>query len=131
MTEKDFKKWHTKKEYLHKEKIRPFFHEREVWFCAFGINIGFEQDGSGAEFLRPVIIIKKFNNEVFWGLPLTKNQKNNKYYFQFCIEGQKESSTAILSQIRLVDAKRLQYKVGDASEDNFSKIKKRLAEFLL
>ena len=129
--EKDFQRWHIKKKYLHKEKVRPFFHEREVWFCAFGINIGFEQDGSGAEFLRPVIIIKKFNNEVFWGLPLTKNQKKNKYYFQFCIEGQKESSTAILSQIRLVDAKRLQYKVGDASEDNFSKIKKRLAEFLL
>ena len=40
---KDFKSWHGKKESLHHEKERPFFHEREVWFCSLGVNIGFEQ----------------------------------------------------------------------------------------
>jgi len=48
------------------KKVRPFFHGREIWFCAIGANIRFEQDGSGTEFLRPVVIIKKFNKEVFW-----------------------------------------------------------------
>ena len=127
---KDFQKWHVKKELLHKEKVRPFFHEREVWFCTLGVNIGFEQDGSGSEFLRPVLVAKKFNNEVFWGLPLTKNIKKSKYYYQFFIEGQEEASTAILSQIRLIDAKRLQYKVGDINEKGLGEIKKRLVEFL-
>ncbi len=127
---KDFQKWNTKKEFLHKEKVRPFFHEREIWFCTLGVNIGFEQDGSGIEFLRPVVIIKKFNNEVFWGLPLTKNLKKSKHYYQFFIEGQKETSTAILSQIRLVDAKRLQYKMGNIDDKDLVGIKKRLAEFL-
>ena len=127
---KDFRKWHTKKELLHKEKVRPFFHEREVWFCTLGVNIGFEQDGSGGEFLRPALVIKKFNNEVFWGLPLTKNLKKSKYYYQFFIEGQPEMSTAILSQMRLVDAKRLQYKMGDVSKKDLREIKKRLVEFL-
>ena len=127
---KDFKKWHTKKEFLHHEKERPFFHERKIWFCMLGLNVGFEQDGSGQEFLRPVLIIKKFNNEVFWGLPLTKTTKRGKYYHQFYIEGKKDISTVVLSQIRLIDAKRLQYKIGDLNEKGFLEIKKCLIEFL-
>lgn len=127
---KDFKKWHDKKGSLHHEKVRPFFHEREVWFCALGLNIGFEQDGSGQEFLRPVLVVKKFNNEVFWGLPLTKTIKTGKYYYQFCIEGKKNTSTVVLSQIRLIDAKRLQYKISDLDNEDIAEIKKRLIEFL-
>ena len=127
---KDFKKWHDKKRFLHNEKVRPFFHEREVWFCTLGLNVGFEQDGSGEEFLRPIVVIKKFNNEVFWGLPLTKIVKRGKYYYQFNIEGKKDISTVVLSQIRLIDAKRLQYKIGDLGEKDFLEIKKHLIGFL-
>ena len=126
--EKDFKDWYPKKEFLHKEKVRPFFHEREVWFCSLGVNVGFEQDGRGEEFLRPMVVVKKFNNEVCWGIPLTKNQKKGKYYFSFPMD--EEISTAILSQIMLVDSKRLQYKIGNISEDDFIEIKKRLTQFL-
>lgn len=126
---KDFQKWHKKKEYLHEEKVRPFFREGEVWFCALGVNVGFEQDGRGESFLRPVVIVKKFNNESFWGLPLTKNLKKGKYYFSFKLNG--ETSTGILSQIRLVDAKRLHYKVGVITDADFSQIKNRLKQLLV
>jgi mRNA-degrading endonuclease toxin of MazEF toxin-antitoxin module len=127
--EKDFQAWHGKKEKIHNDKKRPFFHEREVWFCSLGLNVGFEQDGSGEEFLRPVIIIKKFNNEVFWGLPFTKIIKSGKYYYQVSF-GDRNPATVILSQIRLIDAKRLQYKIGDADEKEFAEIKKRLAALI-
>lgn len=127
---KDFKKWHDKKGFLHHEKTRPFFHEREIWFCVLGLNIGFEQDGSGKEFLRPILVIKKFNNEVFWCLPLTKTIKKGKYYYQFHIEGKKDTSTVVLSQIKLIDAKRLQYKIGDLHNTDFIEIKKHLIGFL-
>lgn len=125
---KDYQTWHTKKEFLQDEKARPFFHEREIWFCSLGENIGFEQDGRGEEFLRPVIVIKKFNQEVCWGIPLTKKQKKGQYYFQFLLG--EEVSTAILSQIRLIDSKRLQYKIGDLSEADFVEIRKRLTQLL-
>jgi len=127
---KDFKNWHQKKIKLHEDKQRPFFHEREVWFASLGVNIGFEQDGRGDKFLRPVIVIRKFNNEVLWILPLTKNAKKSKYYMQVFISESKEPSTVILSQIRLLDSKRLQYKIGDISEDNYNEIKKRLAALI-
>ncbi|MBI2046434.1 MAG: type II toxin-antitoxin system PemK/MazF family toxin [Parcubacteria group bacterium] len=127
---KDFDNWHKEKSNLHQEKIRPFFHEREIWFASVGINIGFEQDGRGDQFLRPVIILKKFNNEVLWGIPLTKNQKKGEYYFQFKFLSEEKMSTAILSQIRLIDSKRLQYKIGDVKEDNFIELKRKIMQLL-
>lgn len=127
--EKDFQLWYKNKEKIHYNKIRPFFDKREVWFCVLGVNVGFEQDGS-ENFLRPVLIIRKFNNEIFWGLPLTKKLKKGKYYYQFLINKKNKPSTVILSQIRLIDAKRLQYKIGDVNNKEFEDIKKRLIELL-
>src|SRR3989344_261479 len=125
---KDFKEWHTEKSDLHENKVRAFFHEREVWFASIGMNIGFEQDGRGDQFLRPVIILKKFNNEALWCIPLTKNQKKGKYYFMFSFG--REASTAILSQIRLLDCKRLKYKIGDMTIKDFGEVQEKLKQLL-
>ncbi|MEK7504881.1 MAG: type II toxin-antitoxin system PemK/MazF family toxin [Patescibacteria group bacterium] len=126
---KNFLIWHEEKGWLHEEKIRPFFHEREVWFTSLGVNVGFEQDGRGKKFLRPVIVLKKFNNEVLWAIPLTKNQKKGVYYFPLEIK-RGAISTAILSQIKLIDAKRLQYKIGDLEEKDFIKLKEKIRQLL-
>lgn len=128
MIHKDFKTWHKIKLYLHNEKERPHFHEGEVWFCSLGENIGFEQDGRGKEFMRPVVIVRKFNKEVCWGLPLTKNPKRGKYYFSFNLNG--KTSTAILSQLKLIDSKRLNYRVGNVSDTDSAKIRKHLRQLL-
>ena len=73
---KDFQKWHTKKTEIERSNdIRIFFHEREVWWCTIGSNVGFEQDGKGEKFARPVLIFKKFNKEIFWALPLSTKIK--------------------------------------------------------
>ncbi len=126
---KDFQKWNGEKSEIHEKKDRPFFHEMEIWFASFGVNIGFEQDGKGDEFLRPVAIIRKFNNEVFWGIPTTKKKKSNKYYFEIKF-GEDKSTSVILSQMRLMDSKRLRYKIGDVSKGDFEEIKNRLISFL-
>lgn len=125
---KDFQKWHDRKAKVDEIEKRPFFHEREIWFCHLGVNIGFEEDGSGEEFLRPVVIIKKFSNEVFWAVPLTKTDKKTQFYFPFSFNS--EMSVAILSQIRLIDGRRLSYKVGDITEGDFLQIKEKLKALL-
>jgi mRNA interferase MazF len=94
-----------------------------------GLNVGFEQDGKGQDYLRPVVIIKKFNNEVMWAVPLTKNSKKNKYYFTFMFNG-KGPSSAILSQMRLIDSKRLKYKIGDISQVDLSLLKQKIRQLL-
>lgn len=126
---KDFQTWHTRKTDLQENKIRLHFHERDVWFTSVGLNIGFEQDGKGEEFLRPVVVLRKFNNETLWGVFLTKKQKTGKYYFEF--ESKENTlSTANLSQLRLIDSKRLQYKIGSISERDFMELKKRITHLI-
>ncbi len=128
--QKDFQKWHKKKEAINKVSESPFFHEREIWFCHLGANVGFEQDGRGDDFLRPVVILRKFNNQIFWAVPLTKaskkiNKRTARYYFSFSfIHG--VQSVAILSQIRLIDAKRLGRHIGVMEEDLFRELTRKL-----
>ncbi len=126
---KDFQKWHTKKSDIDGIEKRPFFHEREIWFCHLGVNVGFEQDGTGEDFLRPVIIIRKFNNEIFWAVPLTKREKKTEHYFTFYFSG-RGKNTAILSQIRLIDSRRLDYKIGEISKGDFQILKNKLKALL-
>jgi len=127
---KNFEKWHRKKTEIDTIEKIPFFHEREIWFCYLGLNVGFEQDGKSDDFLRPVIIFRKFNNKIFWAIPLTKpkqKKKNSPYFFYFSFM-QNIESVAILSQIRLIDAKRLARMIGTISEGDFVSVKEKLKE---
>jgi len=45
MYNKDFDSWFRKKSEIENQSERPNYHEREVWWCSLGMNIGFEQDG--------------------------------------------------------------------------------------
>ncbi len=118
---KDFQKWHSKKAHLHETGSRIFFHEREVWWCSLGFNVGFEQNGKGNNFARPVVIFKKFNNETFWAIPLTTKVKTGKYYFLIDLkDGLKR--VAVLSQLRLIDAKRLYQKMGVLDEKSHQEL---------
>ena len=127
---KDYSKWHQIKSRVNNTKDkRPFFHEREIWFCHLGENVGYEQDGRGKDFLRPVIILRKFNNEIFWAVPLTRTDKKSKFYFTFEFHAS-GSSTAVLSQIRLIDAHRLNYKIGEISQMDFAALNEKLKALL-
>jgi len=137
--QKDFDRWNEHKKAIHASAApRVFFHVREMWFAHLGMNVGFEQDGRGDEALRPVLVLRKFNNEVMWALPLTLREKpDNPYYARFrYIEFPEESaasmssSIAILSQLRLLDAKRLRYKIGTADSGDFRIIKERVRRLL-
>jgi mRNA interferase MazF len=128
--EKDFKSWHTKKSVIHNDtQRRVYFNEREIWWCSLGPNVGDEQDGEGDDFMRPVIILKQFNKEVFWALPLTTQTKNGKYYFPVDLRDGRERR-AILSQLRLVDAKRLKKKLAVLPEVSFQELRKAVIALL-
>lgn len=133
--QKNYQIWMSLKKTLNNtDEPRLFFHEREVWYCHLGENIGFEQDGSDDQFLRPVVIIRKFNNDIFWGVPLTRTQKDLPFYFTFVIQSatvaNDGNSTAVLSQIRLIDAKRLRRMVGYISKVDAILLKKKLMALL-
>ncbi len=106
--EEEFDKWNglKKKIAIEIDKPNKFPKEGEVWGCNLGKNIGFEQNGMGNNFFRPVLIIKRFNNHMFWCVPLSTKQKHLDFYFNF-LDPHKNKVSAILGQIRLLSLKRL------------------------
>ena len=65
---------------------------------------------------------------------MTRVQKDLPFYFTFNIHSEDnhndEKSTVILSQIKLVDAKRLRRMIGYISEKDFRILKKKLKALL-
>ena len=127
--QKDFQKWHKIKQDIQNENTRPFYHEREAWQCSLGANVGFEQDGKGHDFSRPVLIIKGFSKEVFVCVPITTKLKTGKYYRAIDL-GDGVQRRVILSQIRLVDSKRLQEKIITLEEVQCKEIKQAVIRVL-
>lgn len=126
MIEKFFDLWNRLKQKMHFEKKRIYFHEREIFYASLGKNIGYEQDGKGVEFGRPVVILKKFNHYCCLIVPLTSQKKEGKYYFPFSFAG--KTSYAILSQIRFIDAKRLADRKGMIAKKDFLELKKAMVK---
>ncbi|MEK7105337.1 MAG: type II toxin-antitoxin system PemK/MazF family toxin [Patescibacteria group bacterium] len=127
--EKDYSRWHQKKAVVNDVSARPFFHEKEIWFCHLGANVGFEEDGKGSDFMRPVIVYRKFNSIVLWAIPLTRTNKDGKHYFRFTFLKDLDS-VAILSQLRLIDARRLSRKIGVIKSEDYQKLTQKLKELL-
>ena len=125
---KQFSKWSTIKQKI-EFKNKVFFKQREMFYAHLGENIGFEQCGKGENFVRPVLVYKKFNNSVFLGIPLSTTLNRGQYYFEFNFK-QDKRSIAVLSQIKLIDAKRLDRKIGKINQDDFKNLQKQLLEIL-
>ncbi len=127
--EKPFDKWNEKKKDLHNRQNDLFYHEREIWWCALGINIGFEQDGSGEEYRRPILIIKGLSAKTCLVVPLTaSSRKHILRPLVGLVKGQE--ARALLSQIRVIDTKRLVHKIGYIEHDAFERIRKAVKDML-
>ena len=128
---KDFDSWNELKKKIEAEKNEPdkFPKEGEVWMSSLGRNIGFEQNGSGANFSRPILIVKKFNNHMFWCVSLSTKQKDFDFYFNYTDQNNQKVS-AILAQMKLVSVKRLKRKLYELSRDKLQEIKLKLKSFL-
>lgn len=120
---KKFIDWVFYKIYIDQRISRFNFHEREIWWCHLGVNIGFEQDGKGEQYARPVLIFKKFSREVCWAIPLTTKEKNNRFHVKIFTNDNK-MRWAIISQLRLIDSKRLMNKICVINKTNYNSITK-------
>ncbi|MBI4359736.1 MAG: type II toxin-antitoxin system PemK/MazF family toxin [Candidatus Jacksonbacteria bacterium] len=127
--EKDFNRWNEKKKKIHNRVNSPFFHEREIWWCSLGLNIGFEQDGAGEEYYRPVLILKGMSRQTCFVIPLTASDKCHHLRPPIGIIEGKEAH-ALLSQTRLIDAKRLIRKMTYLDAEIFERIKKAAKDML-
>src|SRR5262249_20124387 len=101
--EKDFDRWNGVKQRVHKRQDSIHFHEREIWWCALGVNVGSEQDGVSRNFERPILVVKNYDGHVLWAVPLSRTFKHSPYYF-FLQQDEKGPSVALVSQLRLISS---------------------------
>ena len=125
---KDFNKWNEVKKNIDNRKNIINFKEREIYWARIGENIGFEQNGKGNEFSRPVLIIKKLNKHLFFCVPLSTQIKEGDFFYTFLLNNEK--SNALLVQAKVFDAKRLNKKIGMININDFKILKNEL-KFLL
>ncbi len=123
----NFDDWNINKKKINSEKDPPNFHIRGIWFCVFGLNIGREENGKNERFERPVLVLRKFAGGIFYALPLTTMHKELPYYY---LLDYPETSSVLLSQARVLDARRLIRKIRTVSSQEFEDIKFKFKELI-
>lgn len=125
--QKDFDNWNSRKKEINKKGENKLYHARELWWCSLGVNVGSEQDGSGEKYDRPVLILKGLSKQTCIILPITSSAEKHKMRIPIG-QVQNEGASVIISQIKVIDTKRLIYKIGFLDKDIFSKITKTIKD---
>ena len=125
---KDFDGWIEKKKESHyKDALPPLFKERDIWWVSVGINVGYEEDGKNGNYVRPVLIIKKFSRDLFLGVPMSTKLKENKYYIKVTVKG--DTVSALSSQIRVFSSKRMWNKLAELDEKDINLVLNEVGNF--
>ena len=120
--EKDFDDWNRKKRETHGEEPR-LYTVREIWWCRLGVNVGTEQDGGGEWYVRPCVIMRGFGPDACLVAPLTTSAREHPLRMPIgMVDGR--MARANLSQLRVVDTRRLERKIGFLEKEAFANIRK-------
>jgi len=126
---KKFDEWNNIKQKLHNKKNKIIIPKnREIYWASIGVNVGFEQDGKGEIFSRPVLIVKRYSKNLFFGVPLSTQIKEGSFFYTFTLKN--KQSNALLVQARVYDTKRLENRIGMISKDDFQTLKIKLKDLL-
>ncbi len=116
--QKDFDKWNEYKKVIENDRRIIDVHEREIWWCKIGVNIGSEQDSYSGDFSRPILIVKKFTRTIFWAIPFTRQVRNEQFRFHYTLRDVK--TDGLLPHLRSLDSRRLGKKIGIMSTVDFN-----------
>ncbi len=127
--EKDFDGWNEIKKKIDIGHENKLYTVREIWWCSLGLNIGSEQNGTGPVFDRPVLILKGCSKNTCLVVPLTTSVKIHKTRVPIGLVDKKFAS-ALISQMKVVDTKRLIDKIGFLDKNVFNNVRKIAKDFL-
>ena len=123
--QKDFDTWNEDKKTINirEDTSQIFFKEQEIWWSYVGLNVGYEQDGKGKGFLRPILVLKKFNKDTFVVLPLT-TRTYKRDYLVLCPSLDGIFRQANITQLKTLDIKRLHERITFVPQESFMEIRK-------
>ena len=119
---KDFDTWHKIKKSVDDGENRVY-KERDIWWCSLGVNVGFGQDGRGKLYRRPVVVVRGLSHQTCVVVPLTTSPKKNRHRVKLGKAIGDKSSSAIISQLKVVDTKRFVRRVGVLEKEKFTTLK--------
>jgi len=105
------------------------FNQKEIFMSYVGENIGFEQNGKGIDFMRPLLVFRKYSNNLFLGIPLSTTLRDGSFFFNFKFLEDKESC-ALLVQTKTFDAKRLDRKIGTINQNELQLLELKIKELM-
>lgn len=124
-----FQTWIKLKFQIHNNGQRPlFYQERDVWWANFGQNVGDETNGKGDKFMRPVVVIRKFNKSICLVVPLSSVLKENPFYYP--IEFNNRKNSVLISHLRTVDTRRFVKKMARLTPQDFKKINDEILKMI-
>lgn len=126
--QKDFDAWNIEKKRVHQRTSEVYAYQREIWWCALGVNIGAETDGKNNNFERPVLVLRVYNKDTLLVLPITSKEKKDRYH---C--GVRVSFGRVwikLTQVRVISNRRLLRKLGVLPLREFKKVQQRSRKYL-
>ena len=126
-----FNNWNVKKQEIEfsDRTDRVYFKEGQIWWCSVGQNVGSESFGKGEDFRRPILIFKKLSADLCVALPLTsKEKKGGSWFIDVTFDDKK--AWVLLYQIRVLNKKRFQRKIGELDDKDFLRVKQKLEKLL-
>lgn len=126
---KDFDAWNGQKKSIDSRTQRIHYHEREVWWCWLGLNVGFEQDGVGADYRRPVVILRGLGAQTCLVVPLTTSAREHALRPSVGKVAGIEAR-ALISQLRVIDVRRLNQKIEYLPQSVFDILKKHVKDLI-
>ena len=124
---KTFVAWTKVKIKAHLSDRTQFFREGEIWWVNLGYNVGFESNGKNNNFERPILVIKRFNKDSFWGIPMSTQIKIGTYYYTFSLQGRQYCLN--LSQMRLLSSKRMLRNIDIMKSEDVLAVRQRMRDF--
>ena len=73
--------------------------------------------------------LKKFNREIFLGVPLSTKLKDNKYYVPISVGG--KTVSAMTSQIRVFSSKKIWNKLAELDKGDFGRALEEVRKFFI
>ncbi len=127
---KEYDEWNTIKKHLNDTHRKVFAHDREIWWCSLGINIGTETDGKHENFNRPVLILKRFTEDMILVAPITSRIISNRFHIPISINSGKHKSSGKWAEIREISPKRLMRKIDTLPNSVFKVVKHQFLNIL-
>jgi mRNA interferase MazF len=126
MSEEIFDEWNEVKKDIHKSERKLSIKTREIFWANIGQNIGFEQNGKGKNFARPIIVVKKLTKDLFLGIPTTTTlREDNDYFHKFkytTYNNEVLNVSALILQVKVFSIKRLMNKIRMIHKEDFNLI---------